>query len=524
MPLIISQRLFRLSPAILQPLNTMVLIGLLLTDSSNLRALPASGTPGILRAPARVQQGLHFIRLSDQVELYGHNSNTLLNPASVTKLITAAAILHYFGPAHRFTTRILHTGTKKNGIISEDLIIDGDGDPMFVSETLWKLATDLRHSGIREIRGNLLICNSLFGGRIRDEIRLGGLKASNNAYDAPVTAFGVNFNTIALNVAPAQEPGLPALVGTDPYPIRGIQITNQVTTVGNNQNTRLLATRVSQPDGGSRLLIRGSIRLHDTLKKIYRSVNNPVLSSGEIVRAFLKENHIKIKGKVSEASSVLENARFLTSIPSETTGSIIKSMNLYSNNYISDVLIKRLGAEYANKKKAALNSGTNENNKPEPGTYKNGMDAVEDFLKNTVGIRKPFQLENGSGLTTRNRLSAGQVTRLLSYLAKRWDIFPEFIASLPQSGITGSLESRFDSKATSPLKGLIRAKTGTLSQPYLVSSLAGYLQHEQHGLLAFCIIQNGKEDEKKLGMPDLHKSQELGLLKISQSLQNPNSN
>ena len=490
-----------------------LLMTLSLAEFSAAQAIPSSPETRMFqtRSVKSVGQGIHIIRVSDQKDIFSQNADTLYSPASVTKLLTSAALLHYFGPEHRFTTKFFYTGTLKNGVISGNLIIEGDGDPLFISETLWQVAADLQNKGIKEIKGHLQINNSLFGGVIRDEIRLEGESASNHAYDAPVTAFGVNFNTVAIAVSPAETIGQKALVQLDPLPVKGIHIDNQIKTVSANQKTQIRATRVSLPAGESKIVVNGRIPVKEATKKIYRSVNDPVLSSGEIVRAFLKQQHIELRGKTETIASNPAGSTPLLEVKSKTISEIIHSLNLYSNNYIADVMVKRLGAEASRifKLKEA----------DQPGTYDNGMDAIRRFMTDEVGLKDSFTLINGSGLTTQNRLSARQLSRLLIYVAKRWDIFPEFIASLPLAGASGTLESRFSSKLTSTLKGQVRAKTGSLSSPFLVSSLAGYMHHEKHGLLVFTIIQNSPRGKNKPGILDLQESQEIGLSKLSRYLQ-----
>ena len=146
------------------------------------------------------------------------------------------------------------------------------------------------------------------------------------------------------------------------------------------------------------------------------------------------------------------------------------------------------------------------------------MNAINQFLKTQVGIRSKYHLENGSGLTIQNRLSAQQITQILLYMSKHWEVFPDFLASLPTAGETGTLEKRFKSLRTSPLRGQIRAKTGTLSDPYTVSSLAGFIHHKNHGLIAFSIIHNGKPGKKQPRILDLQEKQELDLLGLARYL------
>jgi D-alanyl-D-alanine carboxypeptidase/D-alanyl-D-alanine-endopeptidase (penicillin-binding protein 4) len=124
---------------------------------------------------------------------------------------------------------------------------------------------------------------------------------------------------------------------------------------------------------------------------------------------------------------------------------------------------------------------------------------------------------NGSGLSTNNRLSARNLTDVLVYAAEKMEIFPEFLASLPASGWDGTLKKRFDDPGMKLLSGKVRAKTGTLSQPVSVSSLAGYVRHPVHGLVAFAIVQNGIPGRNQPSIDGLRRSQDAMLLSFMNS-------
>src|SRR5690606_38979914 len=117
------------------------------------------------------------------------------------------------------------------------LVVVGDGDPYIVSEKLWQLAADLDHLGIKEVEGNIVIDGRLFDGDGRDASRKSGTVHSANAYDAPVSAFGVNFNTLAVAVAPGERQGAPALANLDPVPIDGVTIRNHLKTVDGSRSS-----------------------------------------------------------------------------------------------------------------------------------------------------------------------------------------------------------------------------------------------------------------------------------------------
>ena len=76
-------------------------------------------------------------------------------------------------------------------------------------------------------------------------------------------------------------------------------------------------------------------------------------------------------------------------------------------------------------------------------------------------------LDNGSGLSRQERISASQLNLLLLD-AWRNPLMPEFIASLPLAGVDGTMKKRLNG---SPAAGRAHIKTGTLDG---VRSAAGY--------------------------------------------------
>ncbi|NNG07160.1 MAG: hypothetical protein HKM90_05450, partial [Desulfobacteraceae bacterium] len=73
------------------------------------------------------------------------NVDKALIPASILKIVTAAAALHYLDPSHRFTTEFRLS--REN-----DLYVVGRGDPYLVSEELDLIAHQLKARGLNEVR------------------------------------------------------------------------------------------------------------------------------------------------------------------------------------------------------------------------------------------------------------------------------------------------------------------------------------------------------------------------------------
>jgi D-alanyl-D-alanine carboxypeptidase/D-alanyl-D-alanine-endopeptidase (penicillin-binding protein 4) len=100
------------------------------------------------------------------------------------------------------------------------------------------------------------------------------------------------------------------------------------------------------------------------------------------------------------------------------------------------------------------------------------------------GLELPeLVIDNGSGLSRAERISAGGLGRLL-LAAYRSSVMPEFIASMPLVAHDGTLRKRmkFDSVA-----GQAHLKTGSLSD---VRSIAGYVLDRNGRRHAIAFIVN----------------------------------
>jgi serine-type D-Ala-D-Ala carboxypeptidase/endopeptidase (penicillin-binding protein 4) len=86
-----------------------------------------------------------------------HQGTIPLPAASLTKVATSLAALKTWGPNHQFETLVSTTGSLVNGVLQGDLVITGNGDPMFVGEEAIALGNTLNQIGIKQVKGNLII-------------------------------------------------------------------------------------------------------------------------------------------------------------------------------------------------------------------------------------------------------------------------------------------------------------------------------------------------------------------------------
>jgi serine-type D-Ala-D-Ala carboxypeptidase/endopeptidase (penicillin-binding protein 4) len=450
-----------------------------------------------------VEHSIVFKRLRDKKILFSHNKDRLLVPASVSKLFSSAALLKKLGSKFVAKTNFYYTGIKQKTTISGALVIVGGGDAHFVSEDLWHVAKKLKQSGYRFFKGDLIIDSKSFS--VRQTKTLDSKERSSRPYCARSTAMGLNFNTHKIVILPPKSIGAKANIVLDPYPYQGTRIINKVVATKGKTNLVISLVR-SKKTNQQTIVVKGRINIKSKPQERYLSAAWPLYTSGSIIKSFLSAQGVNINGRVKIAT-VGKNKKFIFSHDSEPLQDLVKYINVYSNNFMTHVLTCQLGVELLDQAKES---------KQNPCSI--GMSAINGFIRKDLGIKTKYSLFSPSGLSKKNLLSSQQVVNLLEYMAQDFSVFPEFLNSLPKPGHAGTLFERFTDKNMQVFKEQIRAKTGSLSTPVAVSSLAGYFSHKDHGIIAFSIIQNGRRNRKQPLLSSLQKRQDVNLSKFYKNL------
>ncbi len=117
-----------------------------------------------------------------------------------------------------------------------------------------------------------------------------------------------------------------------------------------------------------------------------------------------------------------------------------------------------------------------------------GVKYLNTFLKKNIKETNPqIVIHDGCGLCRYNRLSAQALVDILKYGYADKAIFRKLWKYLSVSGIDGTACRLL---ASPELRGRLRVKTGTLSHPYGISTLAGYCEASNGHLLAFAIMDS----------------------------------
>ncbi len=95
--------------------------------------------------------------------LYELNPDEPMIPASITKLIIAAAAFSKLGSDYRIETKVFTDDSNiKDGVINGNLYLKGFGDPDLNSGDMQYLAEEINKKGIKEITGNIVADESFF--------------------------------------------------------------------------------------------------------------------------------------------------------------------------------------------------------------------------------------------------------------------------------------------------------------------------------------------------------------------------
>lgn len=444
-----------------------LLIAVLFSPSSVASANWSEAESIIRKAKLKVDDFSIFVGNEEKTPLMEHHSGRQLIPASVTKLLTAGAILHNFPPGTRFKTQLLSDGRISNGQLTGALYLKGGGDPSFVSETLWVLVNNFVRTGVKTIDGDLVVDDSLF-----DQLRFDPSRESqrvDRAYDAPTGAMSFNWNSVNIYIRPGKV-GEKAEVFLDPEN-EYVRLTNKVKTTGGGDN-EVIADRKDDPDGnGDLITVSGKISSKSNEMVIYKNVVRPDLWSAYNLKAFLQQRGIQVKGKIRPGITPAP-ANLLAEVDSKPVEQILADMNKFSNNFVAEMLTKQLGAL-----------------KSKPGSIAGGMNAIRDFLQGLGIPKEEYTIINPSGFTRENKFSALTLWRVLRYVGQKFQMAPEFISSLPIAGVDGTMKKRL---RDAEVARTVRAKTGLLNG---VVSLAGYAGRKDGKVIPFVFLYNGNADD-----------------------------
>jgi D-alanyl-D-alanine carboxypeptidase/D-alanyl-D-alanine-endopeptidase (penicillin-binding protein 4) len=419
----------------------------MLTGLASARELPSVVADALKRAAIPVNAvGLTVQEVAGGKILAASNQTAPFSPASTMKLVTTNAALDLLGPTFTWKTLAFANGAQVGDVLQGDLIIKGSGDPKLVLENFWLFLRQIRAKGIREIRGNLLLDRSAFEDKQYDPSQFDGDPMK--PYNAGPDALLLNFKAFSFRFLPNEATRL-VQVTLDPPAANYLLVAPKLSNEDCGDWKEKLHARLD----GAGAHFGGSFSALCGEKTWY--VHPPQMTHTQYFKAVFSQMWADLGGsfKGDVTSGIAPpTARLLAEWESATLPEVIRDINKYSNNVMARQLLLTLGAD----------------NPKLPASPERGAQAIKVWLA-AKGIDAPeLVIENGSGLSRSERISAATMARML-VAAFKSPLMPEFISSMPLAGYDGTMRNRVKDRSVA---GHAHIKTGRLDD---VRAVAGYI-------------------------------------------------
>lgn len=432
--------------------------------------VPAVAQPALQQrveaALAQAPQGTRFgLVVTDQSgrELVAINPDSRFVPASNTKLLTTAAAyasltaLDQPDEAGGATVRL--EGERN----APDVILTGHGDARMsaaadcTANCLSELA-DAVAARTRRVR-NVIGDASLYA----DDRWSPGMSWNNihTRSGTGVAALGVDDNEVLLLVTPAGT-GRPPLAATNGY----FTIDNRAMTSTAEVRTNLDFVRLP---GSRTIVLSGTIATGSTPSTLRLGVDDPADYAVWRFRRMLEERGVRVTGDVGtrqrEPNVRAAGGDPLARLTPPPLAEDIVRINKDSQNLHAELLLRRIGLARGD------------------GSIAGGVAGVEAMMAQAGVPRTGWDLSDGSGMSTYNRISPRAMIALLRWAASQpWGA--AWRNSFPIGGVDGTLSNRFRG---TPLEGRIFAKTGTINA---ANGLSGYMLGASGRTLTFAFFAN----------------------------------
>ena len=392
------------------------------------------------------------------------NAGAVMNPASTMKLVTTLAALELLGPTFVLKTEIYASGSQTGDILEGDLVLRGTGDPKLTIEQFWLMLRALRSRGLREIRGDLLLDRSYFEAVSQDEARFDNEPL--RPYNVPPDALLLNFKAFRFTFVPDAERGTAQVTVEPRSALLNVAASVRLADGPCNDWRAKLKADFNGNGGGARATFSGLYPAtcgEKTWNVALQSHPNYVLG---VFRQLWEELGGTFRGGVKDGP-VPAGAKLLYTNESPPLSDIVRDMNKFSNNVMARQLFLTLSAEILRL----------------PGRADRSAQVVQGWLAQKGLTFPELVMENGSGLSRAERISAANLGRLLlaGYASS---VMPEFIASMPLVAYDGTMKRRLKYESVA---GQAHIKTGSLAD---VRSLAGYVLDAKGRRYAVVFIVN----------------------------------
>ncbi len=392
-----------------------------------------------------------------------HRSEVSVNPASVMKLITTYAALDQLGADFTWKNRVYIDGTLQGGVLQGNLILQGSGDPKLVLERIEELFAQVRAKGVREVRGDILLDRRVFD--VPDKNPADFDDEPLRPYNAAPDGLLINFKSLIFNFSP-DAASKRVMLRVDP-PIARVLFPSEITaSYGSCGDWRgSLQGDFSNPD---RVTFSGRFPLSCGERVWPVAYVAPRQYAARVIEAMWLRGGGLLSGTAKE-EPLPRTARLLHSEPSLPLSDIIADVNKFSNNVMAQQVFLTLSNQIPSAGRTASFAASQRN--------------VAAWWKARLPDVPAPILENGSGLSRKERASAAAINSLLQ-LAANSQQSQVFANSLGIAGVDGTVARMRDRNGASAAIGQAQLKTGTLRDVTAVAGYANAINGQRYSLAA----------------------------------------
>lgn len=400
-------------------------------------------------------------------------SKQAMNPASTMKLLTTLTGLDVLGPQYRWRTNIYTDGFIRQGTLKGNLYLQGTGDPKLIPEELAKMMKDLQNLGIQKIDGNLFFDRSAYAPSVMEHNTIDG--ESLRAYNVPPDPLLYAFRTLSFQLGKSRTADFIDISYTPP--LSQLKVINQMQLVDQSRDNWKSNIRFNldpEGDGASTNQLL-TAQFSGSFPKGCKGVNynvvalnaNTFLTQG-FAAAWELAGGAWTQAPTGQSGAVPLAARLLLQFEGIPLADDVQDINKFSNNVMARQLMLTLALEKMGK----------------PASTKNGELVIQSWLKG-LGLEFPeLVIENGSGLSRSEAISAEHMTQLL-VAARNLSVTDTFYNSLPIAGTDGTMKNRLMAHLRKFLhlkkKPEARIKTGALVD---VRAISGYVMSKSGRMYA----------------------------------------
>jgi D-alanyl-D-alanine carboxypeptidase/D-alanyl-D-alanine-endopeptidase (penicillin-binding protein 4) len=424
-------------------------------SSAQSAALVARVRAALRVAPVGTDVAASVVDVSTGTQLLADGATRPQLPASTLKLLTAVAALHALGPDTRLTTKVVA------GAAPGQIVLVGAGDATLTrasSSRTWPEGQAAKPASLNALAA--LTATALKKAGTTSAI----VSVDDSMFSGPRTA-----------------PGWPA------------------SFVGEGVVAPVTALSVDQGRSGPG--IGAGPRVAD-----------PSITAGKLFAARLTSAGITVTGPVARVTAATD-AVLLASVRSATVADLVERMLTQSDDDLAEALAHLAGG--------ALGGAA---------SFSGGAAATERTMRDLGVTMTGAVLDDGSGLSGRDRLTTTTLVEALVALSAPALAAPidgststgptgsgaatagdpavvaplwAAVSGLPVAGVTGTLADRFAGPANASGRGVVRAKTGTLTG---VNALAGIVRDTRGRLLAFAYVADTSPGPQELARAALDRA------------------